>query len=168
MTSAIIFVITTYLVIPFSAVFPLLIKNLFSIDSVVIFWVVSVLLLITAFSVLILTGIICAVKSAKQSDIIEKIHIIVKLAPVPIFIINFVFLTFFFPVLFPSIVFIVPVNGFMCCTAIVLSGLTGVQAFHKAEKEGIIIKKFLIIFQFIPVLDVISTIILIVKQKTAE
>ena len=168
MAGAIIFVITIYLTISITAVFPVLIKNFFTIDSIVIFIIICILLLTAAFSGLILTGIRCAIKSAKRDDIIEKAHIFVKLAPVPLFVINFIFLALFFPTLFPAIVFIIPVNGLMCCTAIAMSGLTGFRAFRKAEKEGVIAKKYLLIFQFIPVLDVISTIILINKQKTAE
>ncbi len=132
--------------IPFTAVFPVLIYNLFPIDSTIVFWVVSILLLIAAFSIVFITGIICIAKAAYNTDKIEKLHALVKLVPVPLFILNFIFLFTFSPMLFPAAIFIIPINGSMCCSAIAISGIIGFQRLRKSEKDGKTIKSIIIFY----------------------
>lgn len=165
MKLAILFIISLYIGIPSIALMPILIGNL--VESAVLCWVIlsAVFLAVTGF--MFASGILSVIK-AVNSDTKSAVRMwrTIKLAAVPIYVLNFIFFALFGVMMFPTTVIMGFASGFFCCSGIVLSGITGITAIKKAESDNI--SKIHYALQLIPVLDVISTLIIAAKLPASR
>lgn len=162
MKLAILFVISLYVGIPSVALMPVLVGG--NIESLALVWIIitAVFLAVTGF--MFASGIACVIKTS-NSDTRTAVRIwrIMKLASVPIYVINFLFFLLFGVMMFPGTVIIGFASGFFCCSGIVLSGIAGIIAIKEKTSDGVKIGKIHYGLQIIPVFDVVSTLILIRK-----
>ena len=163
MKLAILFVISLYVGLPSVVFLPMLTGN--SIGSLVLCWLLWILIFLAAAVFVYLTGILCSVKAVRSdSETAAKMWKTMKLAAVPIYVLNFLFFISFGVMMLPGTVILGFVSGFICCSSIVLSGIAGITAIRKKASDGEKgINKIHYGLQVIPVLDVISTLILIRK-----
>lgn len=162
MKLAILFVISLYIGLPSIVLLPILIGN--SVLSIALVWLCLILIFLAAAAFIYISGILSCVKVA-NSDVKSAVKMwrIMKLATVPIYVANFLFITTFGMVMFPATVIIGFASAFLCCSAIVLSGITGTAAIRKSASENENISMIHYVLQFIPVLDVTDTLILLRK-----
>lgn len=167
MNSAIFFVIVLYVGLPTVALAPLLIYNLMDgTASMLIFWLIVAALYLTVFALTVLSGALCIIKTQKTDGKQSlKIWRTQKLAAVPIYVINFLFFCLFGLMMFPGTVITGFVSAFMCFLSVVLSGVTGIINIKRNSLAQTDIGKIHYALQFIPVLDVISTFVLLIKSK---
>lgn len=124
--------------------------------------------------VLIVGGVsvICAKIAGKQGEYenVKKGWKLLKLATIPFYILNFAYSVFAWGMLVGAslgfAIFLVPIPIVFTCTMIVMSGLIGHTyiKYLKREKD-IDISGIHNLLQLIPVLDIISTIIILRKDK---
>lgn len=163
MKRAVLFVVSLYIGLPAVILPPMFLAD--KIDSFILFWMIMVLIFLAAAAFVYLTGIMCAAEaSGGDSKNAAKMWQTMKLASVPIYVLNFLFFALFGIMMFPGTVITGFVSGFLCCSGVVLSGITGVTAIRKISAEGKIINSVHYVLQFIPVLDVVSTLLLIIKK----
>lgn len=168
MSSAVFFIIVLYFGLPAVAVSPILIYNFISsaVDSLLLFWLIIATLYLAVFALTVLSGLICIIKTQKSDSRHGlKIWRVQKLAAIPIYVLNFLFFCLFGVMMFPGTVITGLVSGCLCFLSVVLSGVTGIINIKRNNPAKTEIGKIHYVLQLIPVLDVISTLVLIIKLK---
>ncbi len=131
-------------------------------------------IIVECLVVLIIGGVsvVCAKIAGKQGEHenVKKGWKLLKLATIPFYILNFAYSVFAWGILVGAsrgfAIFLVPIPIVFTCTMIVMSGLIGHTyiKYLKREKD-IDISGIHNLLQLIPVLDIISTIIILRKEK---
>lgn len=168
MSSAVFFIIVLYFGLPAVAVSPILIYNFISsaVDSLLIFWLIIAALYLTVFALTVLSGSMCIIETQKTYGKQGlKIWRTQKLAAIPIYVLNFLFFCLFGVMMFPGTVITGLVSGCLCFLSVVLSGVTGIINIKRNISAKTDIGKIHYALQLIPVLDVISTLVLMIKSK---
>ncbi len=169
MNSAVFFVISLYIGIPAITLLPMMLHDLISSisDSALLYLLAMVVLFSAVFWLIVVSGLQC-IRKAKSFNTHQSVKIwkIMKLAPVPVYVVNYLYFMTFGIMIFPASVPLGFASWVFCLLSVLLSGAAGIICFGKIGSVQVKISKIHYALQLLPVLDVISTLILIARRKT--
>lgn len=125
-----------------------------------------IVLAVMITAAMVITEIICVkkVKSAEDTQKLFKVWKRLKFCTIPFYIISFAAYIILAPITFPVSVVFVPLDALLGEIMIIISGSAGVRSIKEIKKTDRHISPVNYVFQFLPVLDVLSTLAL--KKKT--
>ena len=157
------FILSEYLLIPALTFSPIISHEILSwlhLDSSLLGWAVMILIPLLLTGLTFAFAVTLLLKTLKGTAIIRKRWLVLKFAPIPLFVANFVLFPIYAAILFPASVFIVPLNCFYCFILIAFTGVFGFIYLRQLKNDSTKTKTAYTVMQFIPVLDVISTVII--------
>lgn len=159
------YLIFLYLTLIGSIVFPMIVTPLLSDTATGALSTFKIVLIASVYIILwiitVILEIISIIKGLRDKSKIIKLWKRLKLGAIPFYVINFIIIITFSTAFFPISIISDVLNCIMCIVMIIISGIAGVASVKNSGFKS----KAHYILQFIPVLDVISTLIINKKLK---